>query len=500
MPLPTHPLRDPFLDRARARGEEIWAREAAPAQGPIRTRERASSAAIVDRADRQLARLALPPGTLVGLSSEAGPAFLEALVAAWGANLCPVLFDPTTTPSERKRLNGRLGVAWDWVIGDPWTEDLGQPRANAQLHAARATRVPSAAVLKLTSGSTGPPRGIAVSAEALAADTLRLARVMGFDPAERLLVAVPMSHSYGFSVLTAPALLCGSRLCFVGALDVLEAARRLETTFLPSVPSWYRAMLPLTQARDLPASQRLFLSAGAPLAAETARAFREKFGRPIAVLYGASECGGIAYDGTGLATERGSVGSILPGVRIELGQATSGGARAVNVHSDAVALGYVPALAGDELRLDGTTYRSEDLARVEDGELFLMGRTSDWINVRGKKVNPREVEAVIAELEGVDEVHVHGAPGKAPSKTEPANANAEASDSGEQQLRAVVASAQGTVDVRAVRAWCATRLAPHKRPRAIVILRELPRTARGKLDRAKLRAPHIASASPPRSH
>lgn len=477
---PTKRLAQPFLDATRARPEEVWARRASnPPDVAALLRTRGESARIVERTTAQISDLGLGPGLLVGLLAASGPAFVEALIAAWAADLCPVLLDPSTTESERAELEARVGIGWRWDLTDGWATDLGRPRPGAADWATIRSggRAPDAALLKLTSGSTGPPRGIAVSAAALHADCSRLAERIGLGHDDRLLAAVPLTHSYGFSVLVGPVLLRGATLCFPGTREMLDAAGHLEATFVPSVPAWYRAVLALATPGDLPPSVRVYLSAGAPLAAETARGFRTRLGAPIHVLYGASECGGIAYDPTGTATERGSVGHVLPGVTLELAAtetATRGSAATgvVAVRSDAVALRYVPELPDDRVRLDGARYASEDLARVEEGELFLLGRHSDWINVRGKKVNPREVEAVIAALDGVDEVAVLGV----------AHAVHE-----EELVRAVVATRVPDVTVPQVLRACATHLAPHKRPRQVQLVPALPRTERGKLDRARLR-------------
>ncbi|HBL30494.1 MAG TPA: long-chain fatty acid--CoA ligase, partial [Acidobacteria bacterium] len=64
-----------------------------------------------------------------------------------------------------------------------------------------------------------------------------------------------------------------------------------------------------------PAALRLVLTAGALLGAATAARFREAFGLPVHVFYGASECGGICYDRTGDAAERGTVGTPVDGVQ-----------------------------------------------------------------------------------------------------------------------------------------------------------------------------------------
>jgi acyl-CoA synthetase (AMP-forming)/AMP-acid ligase II len=93
--------------------------------------------------------------------------------------------------------------------------------------------------------------------------------------------------------------------------------------------------------------------------------------------------------------------------------------------------------------------------------------------VRGKKVNPREVEEVIGQLQGVEEVAALGVA---------------ATDGRGERLRAVVACAPGCLDPATVRAWCRRHLAHYKVPRSLVLVERLPRTERGKLDRAALLA------------
>ena len=91
--------------------------------------------------------------------------------------------------------------------------------------------------------------------------------------------------------------------------------------------------------------------------------------------------------------------------------------------------------------------------------------------MRGRKVDPAEVEDVLAGLGGVEEVVVIGvaAPGR-----------------DEEIVRAVVACPSGRLGYEDVPAWCRPRLAEHKVPRSVVIVDAIPRTARGKIDRAAL--------------
>jgi len=425
----------------------------------------------------RLAALRLPAGAVVGLAAPNGPGFLASFLALRRAGLAALMLDSQTPEPELRRIAHALGASAllrcgsGWPAGpDDWEATLdpdlpGDPRL-----------LPGIAVVKLTSGSTGLPRGIATPAEALVADDAALSFSMGFRADDRLLAAIPFSHSYGFASLAMPALMRGTPLILPeqgGLLDPLDAAARTGATVFPTAPAYLDALLRLTEAPPLPPSLRLVLTAGAPLSPATAARFRETFGLPVHVFYGASECGGICYDREGTAGERGTVGTPVEGVRVTLEpvgkedrEDEEGGV--VTVRSPAVALGYVPD-PGE--RLEDGRFTGVDLAVWRQGELVLRGRLDDLVNIKGKKVNPREVETVLRGLPGVEDVAVLGVPSP--------------NQSGE-RLRAVVACEPGRLAAEDVVSWCRPRLAPHKVPRSILLVRELPRTSRGKLDRREL--------------
>jgi acyl-CoA synthetase (AMP-forming)/AMP-acid ligase II len=123
----------------------------------------------------------------------------------------------------------------------------------------------------------------------------------------------------------------------------------------------------------------------------------------------------------------------------------------------------------DRLRPDGF-YDTGDLVRVDAaGHLFLEGRVSTFINVAGRKVNPRRVERVIEAYPPVREVAVYGV---------------SAGDWGEEVHAAVVLSDGGTVE-ELVR-HCRTRLSTHEVPHHVHHVQRLPRSARGKVERSRL--------------
>lgn len=424
----------------------------------------------------------LPPGTAVGLVAANGPGFLASLLALRRAGLAAVLLDGQTPAAEALRIVRALGAAallrcrcgWpqgpdDWRLTRLEPEDGAPPPLPAR---------PDLAVIKLTSGSTGLPRGIATPAEALLADDANLTATMGIRPDDRLLTAIPLSHSYGLSSLAMPALLRGTPLVLpeAGSLwNPFEAAERTGATVFPTVPAYLDALLRLAEPPRRPPALRLVLTAGAPLAPATAHRFRETFGLPVHVFYGASECGGICYDRAGDAGERGTVGTPVEGVRVVLQRTDPTDATApdaspgiVTVRSAAVAAGYLPDPGP---RLAAGRFVGGDLAVWQGGELVLCARLDDLVNIRGKKVNPREVEEVLCGLPGVTEVVVLGVP-------DPGRRG--------ERLRAVIACEPGRLSMDQVLAWSRERLAPHKVPRSVILVPELPRTPRGKLDRPAL--------------
>jgi acyl-CoA synthetase (AMP-forming)/AMP-acid ligase II len=417
----------------------------------------------------------LAPGTVVGLAAANGPGFLASLLALRRAGLAALLLDPQSPAPEARRILRALGApallrcTEGWPEGPEGWSIMSSPEDEAE---PPLPIFPETAVIKLTSGSTGTPRGIAASSAALLADDDALTLSMGLSEADRLLATIPLSHSYGLASLALPALARGTVLVMpeaAGVYDPFVTAARLGATFFPTVPAYLDALARMGDPPPRPDSLRLVITAGAPLSATTSARFRETFGLPVHVFYGSSECGGICYDREGGAAERGTVGTPVEGVRILLEPVDEGEAGRVVVESAAVAAGYLPD--ADE-RLAGGRFRAGDLAVWQNGELALRGRVDDLVNIKGKKVNPREVEAVLVGLPGVDEAVVLGL---------------SLAGRGE-LLRAVVACRPGSLTAGEVVAWCRSHLSAHKVPRSVILIAALPRNARGKLDRAALLA------------
>jgi long-chain acyl-CoA synthetase len=418
----------------------------------------------------RLQRANLPPGATVALAAPNGPGFLGGLLGALTARHPVLLLDDEVARREGPQAAAHLG-ACALLTCTPWPSARAPFVLRALGDVTPRQLPPGTTVLKVTSGSTGKARAVAFSSHALMADCGQLARTMLIPPVDRLLATVPMSFSYGLSNLALPALVMGNELIIADALNpvaTLAVATQCRATVFPTVPVFLQALLRLA-IRTLPPMLRLVISAGAPLSSAAARGFRARFGRPIHTFYGSSECGGISYDRTGNAAERGTVGTPIEGVRVEL----VGPDGALAVRSPALGLSYVPDEGDDALRTD--VFRTSDCGAIDPitGEIRLLGRRTEVVNVGGRKVHPREIESVISQLDGVEDVVVIGET---------------LQDRATEVCHAVIAArAESGVSARAVRDHCAKTLAAHKVPKLVTLVPEIPRTERGKLDRARLK-------------
>jgi acyl-CoA synthetase (AMP-forming)/AMP-acid ligase II len=332
--------------------------------------------------------------------------------------------------------------------------------------AARPNVPDGARLIKLTSGSTGTPKGIVATEANLLADCLNICATMDIRPDDINLGAIPMSHSYGFSNLVTPLLVQGTAVVISNDYlpqSVVTLCNRFSCTVAPLIPMVFDHLI--TAGTGDFETVRTFLSAGAPLPPAVSRKFRERFGIPIHTFYGCSECGGITYDREGASVERGTVGRAMENVAL-----TSKRGRLI-VRGENVALGYLHDAMTFQ-PFDEGVFVTDDLVDVrENGEIAITGRASELINTAGKKVNPREVEQVLLQIDGVREAKVYG---------EPAGAR------GDVVAAAVVASPDVTREQ--IRAFCLAHLSPHKVPRIVKLIESIPVDERGKVKRAALAA------------
>jgi long-chain acyl-CoA synthetase len=307
--------------------------------------------------------------------------------------------------------------------------------------------------VKITSGSGALPKAVECRAEHLLADGRNIIKTMGIGAGDINLAAIPLGHSYGLGNLVLPLILQGTAMVCAGDYvprQLLEWIGRYRVTVFPAVPALLRILSALPPGRANIDSLRTVISAGAVLTPAIARAFFARYGIKVHNFYGSSETGGICYDRTGSASLTGrSVGKPLAGVSVTVK------AGRVTVESPAVATRTGRWKLGDFGEWNG------------HGELALLGRAGHGANIGGKKVHPLEVERVLRALPGVTDAAVWLWQSE-----------------GRDLLAAGVETAHSRAELERA---LAARLPAWKLPKAWFIARELPRTARGKLDLAALR-------------
>jgi long-chain acyl-CoA synthetase len=387
--------------------------------------------------------------------------FVASVLAALDLRLVIVLIDRDAPDTEVGTILSHLAIK-------ALIYRSGQTRISTRDVAAPPPLPAEARLIKLSSGSTGKPKGIVTSEENLKADYTNICATMVIGPDDINFGAIPFSHSYGFSNLVMPLLQQGTPIVISNDYipqSILDLCNRHRCTVVPAIPMVYEHLASLRREDGDFHTVRTFISAGAPLPPSASRRFRERFRLPIHSFYGCSECGGITYDREGAAAERGTVGLAMYGVRLSIDDSR------LTASSATVALGYLHD-AETFVPFEKEVFRTDDLVEVlPSGEVALVGRIGDLINTAGKKVNPREIEQIILQIEGVRQAKVYA---------EPAGAR------GDVVAAAVVASPDVTRDQ--IRKYCRERLSAHKVPRIVKLIESIPVDERGKVKRSALAA------------
>ena len=413
------------------------------------------------------------------------------LPALWSLDCVPLLAGGSSRRAEIEEIAGRLRP--DHLLTDG--REVAEASRTLRFPALPPLRIcrgrergrlllPRGTVLvRTTSGSTGPPRGVALTASQVLSDALNILSSLRIPGDMRSLAAVPLSHAFGFSTLLSPLLFQGRPLILLEAPlpeQFRAALRRHRSLFFPGVPYLYDLLGRAGIGRDLLGRLKVCVSAGAPLPPEAARSFRRASGSAVRNFYGTSECGAIACDRSPRGTApSGCAGRPLSGVKVSIGRmrapeglpgASLRNAGRVIVRGEAVGLGYVEA--GSRPRLFRGRLLTGDLGRLDSrGRLRLLGRLDSLVNVGGRKVHPAEVERAVRAAPGVKEVVALGIP-----------------DARRGEAVAVAVESSGGADPVALLDRCRRSLAPHKVPRRLRVVPSLPRTERGKPDRAAIRA------------
>jgi benzoate-CoA ligase family protein len=334
-----------------------------------------------------------------------------------------------------------------------------------------------------TSGTTGTPKaamhrhgGIARVCETYAH------QVLGITPEDRCYSVAKLFFAYGI----------GNSLFFpfsAGATAVLDPARATPAGAAarlaedrPSLffagPAFFAALLAADAPAEAFASVRLATSAGEALPAEIYRRFTSRYGVDIIDGLGSTEALHIFISNRPGAVRPGTSGTVVPGYEARLvddqGEPVADGQPGrLLVRGDSIATGYWCRVATTRQVFAGEWLRTGDTyVRSEDGFYTCLGRTNDMIKAGGIWVSPTEVEARIVQHQSVAECAVVGH---------------RDADGLEEVVACVVPMPGQAVDGDELIAFCREGLASFKRPRQVLVLEGLPKTATGKIQRVVVR-------------
>ena len=350
------------------------------------------------------------------------------------------------------------------------------------------------AALIYTSGTTAAPKGVMLTHKNLLFVAAVSARIRSLTPDDRLYGVLPMSHAVGLSVVLLGTLLSGATLYLASRFDPMTAPAALEgnkLTVLLGVPYMFAQLLQYAELRRLTSLRfpalRIISSSGAPLQLAVKSATESLFGLVLHNGYGVTECSPtIAQTRVEKPCTDTSVGPVFPGVEVRLlghdrRPVGRGEVGELQVRGPNVMKGYyhAPEETAAVIDADGW-FNTRDLARLEQGNLFLVGRAKDLIVRFGFNVYPAEVEAVLNAHPAVVQSGVVG----------------RSLDADEEIVAFVQLLPEATLTTNELAEHAARSLAPYKRPARIVFVPTLPLTPTGKIAKAELAnlATQIAAA------
>ncbi|HKC49792.1 MAG TPA: long-chain fatty acid--CoA ligase, partial [Myxococcota bacterium] len=382
------------------------------------TRERISYAELVARVDALAARLraaGVAPAQRCGLVAHQGSGFIELALAIIAADACLVPIAEDHTGAVLESFAERARLHWIVLERDGGAEHFelvaraGVPALEGNGERDFAALRP--AYLRFTSGTTSRRKGVILGHAAILARLAAANRGLGVGPGERILWLLPMAHHFVVSILLY--LRYGATILLpAGALarPILELAAAEHATLLYASP-YHMSLLAKDGSRLALSELRLAISTAEGLRADIARAFEARFGRPVAQALGIIEVGLPVLNLRAAAEKPDSLGRPLPDydvwLRGEDGQPVAPPTSAdktgeICIRGPGLFDAYLDPWTPAREIVEPDGFRTGDQGYFDaDGELYLVGRRANRINMAGMKFFSEEVEGVLDTHPGV---------------------------------------------------------------------------------------------------
>jgi long-chain acyl-CoA synthetase len=501
-----------------ARSASVWPRRPALAEGARALHDYAALADRVARAAAALRASGLARGDRVAIVARNHPAYLEAMFACWWAGLCAVPVNAKLHAKELAWVLDDAGARWVFC-DDDWHAALGGmslatvERAivvGGREHAGLA-QVASRGVepvagdepawLFYTSGTTGRPKGVEITHANLVAMTrCFLSDVEAVAPGDALLHPAPLSHGSGLYAVPHVARAAVNVVPASGGFDageIVDLVDAWDRALFFAAPTMVKRLVgDAALGRANLSRLKAIVYGGGPMYVEDAKAAFAALGPRLAQIYGQGETPmTITAMGRELVADAiargddarlGSVGVAQTGIEVVV-DAAEGALGEVLVRGETVMRGYWRNPEATARTLVDGWLRTGDIGSLDaDGFLTLKDRSKDLIISGGSNIYPREVEEVLLRHRDVLEVAVVG-------RRHP--------EWGEEVVACVVPRVRLDGDAARRRfeasldALCLAEIARFKRPRAYVLVDELPKNSAGKVLKTVLRE-RVSGAAP----
>ena len=401
-------------------------------------------------------------GDRIALLARPTAGVLAVALGALRRGIVPVMLDPALPPVERAALLADCRPAL--TVDGP--DDV---RALLTGAPSLLSPAPLGRPMHYTSGTSGRRKGVwsgVLEPEDAAALLAEEVELWSFTPADRHLVLSPLYHSAPLR-FAAATLLAGGTVLLPGKFDPAAALAVIDehqptTTFC--VPTQLRRLLATGTPKG--ASFRLLAHAGEPCPAPLKERVLEAFGdEVVAEFYGSTEGQFTVCPASEWRSHAGTVGRARPHRQLSVDAADGSVWCAVPRYAR---FSYWDAPEKSAAAWHGDAFSVGDIGRLDaEGYLYLEGRRDDLVITGGVNVYPREVERVLDECPGVDEIAVFGV---------------EDDHWGQRLCAAVV----GTATPADLHTYAAAELPPARRPKEYHPVAEMPRTGTGKIRRLDL--------------
>lgn len=336
-----------------------------------------------------------------------------------------------------------------------------------------------------TSGTTGTPKGALVTHHAVVQSGIVIGESMRCTHQDVFLILAPIFHVFGLGCNLLSAIYCGARMVLLDkfkATKALELIQNEQVTIQHAVPSMLNLELkdPDFKSYDL-TSLRAGMTGAAPCPPEIIRAVREELGMVLSISYGATETCTVTitdYDDEEVHIYQ-TIGKAVEGAEIKIvnderKEVPYGEVGEIACRGFGIMKGYyrMPEQTDEVLDADGWFYTGDLGTMDSNGYIRYVGRKKELIIRGGFNIYPQEIEGLLQNHPKILENAVLGLPDPV---------------MGEITCAAVKLKPGESADFDEIISFLKTQIAPYKLPSKVVFVQELPSTASGKIQKAKLR-------------